>query len=397
MKWWETHSTGAESWTRPVWDFSCTWMNQQGGRENSMCLDFPGHLVLFHSWKNLVWPGTGGLSPVSYLLHELKCRGWSCAGFCTGSTNLLGWGCCGGSCQAPLCARSWSTHALILERAGCLWMHRVPVQTCREALEWVWGGRWCAGGHCRDSTEQALWILCPLTCLDSNFPHSPGDLAPALSVLLNTKKRKLSTCLCLVLLRSLISGGWTPMLCNTWSLISLPLSLPLSAPDTALGKWTSFLQRALWHPRFQRARIPGERLWTTCQWTVFGWRWRTLSRALKPSRRNAALQMSKHRRVGCQKCWEWGEEHEHLRQKVCSCTWTIQKHVGVCLEYYQSIRDRKIILIGWWIMPCRRRGLAWLGFGFWSKAGCKGWSQEYVQGSRFFKLPHQGWGLSVRV
>lgn len=107
--------------------------------------------------------------------------------------------------------------------------------------------------------------------------------------------------------------------------------------------------------------------------------------------------MSKHRRVRCQKCWEWGEEREHLKQKVCLCTWTIQKPVGVWLEYYQSIRDKDIILIGWWIMPCRRGGLAWPGFGFWSEADSKGQSQEHVQGSRFFKQPHQGWGLSVPV
>lgn len=68
--------------------------------------------------------------------------------------------------------------------------------------------------------------------------------------------------------------------------------------------------------------------------------------------------MSKHRRVGCQKCWEWGEECEHLKQKIYLSTWTIQKHVGVWLDY-QLIRDRDIILIGWWIMPCRRGGLAW--------------------------------------
>lgn len=46
-------------------------------------------------------------------------------------------------------------------------------------------------------------------------------------------------------------------------------------------------------------------------------------------------------------------------------------------------------------MPCRRRGLAWPGFGFWSKADSKAQSQEHVQGSRFFKQPHQGWGLSM--
>lgn len=43
-------------------------------------------------------------------------------------------------------------------------------------------------------------------------------------------------------------------------------------------------------------------------------------------------------------------------------------------------------------MPCRRGGLAWPGFG-----SCKGQSQEHVQSSRFFKQPHQGWGLSVPV
>lgn len=164
-------------------------------------LGFPRTPRVVSQLKNLVWAGTGALSPVSCLLHE---QGMELCWFLCREHKLLGLGCCGGSCQAPACARSWSTCALSLEHPGWLWMQSNPQGSLGMSVG--------CGGHCRDSTEKAQLILCPLTCLDCSFPHSPGDLVPALSVLLNTKQRKFSTYLCLALLQSLISEGWTQML-----------------------------------------------------------------------------------------------------------------------------------------------------------------------------------------
>lgn len=168
-------------------------------------LGFPRTPRVVSQLKNLVWAGTGALSPVSCLLHELKCRGWSCAGFCVGSTNCWVWGQLPGSCLCQVLEHTCT-------ELGTSWVAVNAEQTRREVFGWVWDGRWCVGGHCRDSTEKTQLILCPVSCLDCSFPYSPGDLVPALSVLLNTKQRKFSTHLCLALLQSLTSEGWTQML-----------------------------------------------------------------------------------------------------------------------------------------------------------------------------------------
>lgn len=46
--------------------------------------------------------------------------------------------------------------------------------------------------------------------------------------------------------------------------------------------------------------------------------------------------MSKHKRVGCQKHWDWGEEGRYLSSKILLCTWVIEKPVGTRLECYLS-------------------------------------------------------------
>lgn len=219
-------------------------------------LGFPRMLHVVSQLKNLVRAGKGGLSPVSCLLCELKCRRRSCASFCIGSTNLLGLGCCGGSCQDPVCASS-SEHTCT--ELGTSWVAVNAEGVCAN-LQGRLGmsvgravGGVLEGQHWKDCVD-------PVSSCMFGQQFSPFSRGFSLNLVCIAKHWAKEVQHLPLFGSAAVINQWrldVDAVCHTCSLISLSLSLPLSAPDIALGKWTSFLRRVLWHPRCQRAWIPG--------------------------------------------------------------------------------------------------------------------------------------------
>jgi len=183
---------------KPVWDFGRPGINQQCGKK-ILYVWVSQDTCALSQLKNLVWTVKEGLKHPSCLLRELKCRRRSCAGFCTQRTSPLGAFCCGWELSGlqvhareleRLCTKletSWLSLNVEGIGAGLQGSRR---SKCR-------GGRWCLGGHWKDSIGKPVLMLSPLTCLDSSFSPTLAGLIPTLSVLRNTNRRKSRTYLCL--------------------------------------------------------------------------------------------------------------------------------------------------------------------------------------------------------